>query len=300
MSNIQFNDEAMLSHALAANEAAKRAAPSPSLPLFKIGICLVLILAAAGVEVLSAKMAFGAAFQQLSDGTNLSATIMPMRYAIAVYLLLGHVVLRAIIDRFGGGIHWIFDALGLLAIILMLLAIACFQFSGTYGVAGGADDQGHIASMAGPALGTLCGCLMTISFLAAHWLAGKALKELPEFIAARRTRRTIAEQQGVIDAVQQAQVRAATRAAIIEELSRPDALAERAAVEAAHATAPVIAKAHELLSQRQLHEGADLADDDHAPTRDVPLSAFEQRYAAVRQYDFAHFFDLLRKDTSHA
>lgn len=299
MSTIESKDDAMLRHALGANEAARRTAPSPALPLFKVGTCLSLILAAAAAEVFSATIGFRAAFPTLSDGTSLADTIMPMRYAIAAYLLFGHVVLRSVADRFGVGIKWLFDALGLLALILMLLAMACFQFSGTYGVAGGADDQGRIASMAGPALGILCGCLMTVSFLAAHWLSGRLLKELPEVLAGWHARRTIADQQRVIDAVHDAQARVAARAAIVEELSRPDALAERAAVEAAHETGLVTARAHELLSQRQLHDGTDLTDDDDAPMRDVPLAALERRYAALARYDFAHFFNLLKKDTSH-
>ena len=299
MSIVESNSDPVLGHALDAHEAAKREEPSPVLPMFKVGACLLLIPAASGAEVFSATIGFRAAFPALSDGTSLADTIMPMRYAIAAYLLLGHVVLRGIADRFGVGINWLFDALGLLALILMLLAMACFQFSGTYGVAGGGDDQGHIASMAGPALGILCGCLMTVSFLAAHRLSGKLLKEVPEIIAARRARRVIIEAERVIDAVHNAQARVITRAAIIEELSPPDALAERAAVEAAHEAGMVTARAHELLSQRQLHDGADLADDDTAPMRDVPLAALERRYADLARYDFAHFFTLLKKDTSH-
>lgn len=300
MSTTALNEDAMLRHALGANEATKRAAPPFALPLLKVGICLMLILVAAAAEVFSATIGFRAAFPTLSDGTTLADAIMPMRYAIAAYLLFGHVVLRAVVGRFGVGINWLFDALGLLALILMLLAMACFQFSGTYGVAGGADDQGSIASMAGPALGVLCGCLMTISFLAAHWLSGRLLKGLPEVHAGWRARRTIAGHQRVIDAVHDALADVTTRAAIIEEMEQPDALAERAAVEAAHEVGLVTARAHELLSQRQLHDGADLADHDEAPMRDVPLSALERRYAALCRYDFAHFFALLRKDTSHA
>jgi len=300
MNTIELDDDAMLRHALAIKETAKREAAALAAPMFKIGICLLLIFAAACAEVFTATVGFRAAFPTLSDGSSLADAIMPMRYAIAAYMLLGHVVLRGIAERFGTSIKWLFDGIGLLAIIVMLVGMARFQYSGTYGVTGSPDDQGTVSAMAGPALGLLCGSLFVTSFLAAHAAAGKLLTELPVVVAGWRARNVIADYEAAIDGVHDAQTRVATRETIIGELSQPNALAERAAVETAHEVGLVTARAHELLSQRQLHGDVDLADDDDAPMRDVPLAALERRYADLAKYDFAHFFNLLKKDTSHA
>lgn len=300
MNTFVMNDDALLRHALVANEAARREAPPLELPILKVMVCIVLILAAAAAEVFSATIGFRAAFPQLSDGTSLADAILPMRYAIAAYMLLGHVVLRGIIERFGRSVKWLFDGLGLIALLLMLAGMACFQFSGTYSVTGSPDEQGSVIGMAGPALGMLCGTLFTVSFLAAHAVAGKLIVEVSKVAAAFRIRGKLAIQDQAIRAVQTGQARVAVREAVIAEMSRPDALAERAAIEAADAVAPVAARAHELLSQRRLYDGIALSDEDDAPMRDIPLAALERRYADVARYDFAHFFTLLTKDARHA
>jgi hypothetical protein len=300
MSDFESNDEAIVHRALTATENATRHAPPLALAIFKALICALLIIGAACAEVFTATVGFRAAFPTLSDGTSLAEAIMPMRYAIAAYMLLGHVVLRSIADRFGSRITWLLDSIGLLAIILMLLGMSVFQFTGTYGVTGSPDDHGNVSSLTGPALGTLCGSLFTVSFLGAHWAAGKLVKELPNIAASCRTRQVIADHARAIEDVLAAQSRIATRAAVIDDMAKPDALNKRAAVEAAHEVGMVTARAHELLSQRRLHGDVDLTDDDDVPMRDVPVAALEQRYEALARYDFAHFFNLLRKDNGHA
>lgn len=300
MNSFILDDGAVLRHALAAKEAVKREAPPLGLPIFKLSVCAVMILAAAGAEIFSATIGFRTAFPALSDGSSMADAILPMRYGIAAYMLLGHIVLRGVADRIGGVVKWLFDGLGLIALLLMLVGMACFQFSGTYSVTGSPDEQGHVAGLAGPALGILCGALFTVSFLAAHALAGKLIEQLPKVAEGWRIRRKLADDTRAIDTVQASHQRVAVREAVIADLSRPDALAERAAVQAAHEVGLVTAKAHELLVQRQLHGDATLTDDDDVPMRDVPVAALEKRYADLARHDFAHFFTLMQKDANHA
>jgi|GEM_PF-4676050 len=293
-------DDAVLRRSAAGQEAAERLLESLLIPIVTVCACLLVIIGAGFAEFFSATVGFGAAFPTLSDGTSLADTIMPMRYAIAAYMILGHIVLRGITDHFGVSIKWLFNAIGLAALLLMLASMAAFMFSATFQTTGGSDDQGWLSGMAGPALGCLCASMFTVSFLAAHAAAGTLLRTVPALIERWRAHRRVAGHAQALKAVEGTQARIVAREAIIAEMSKPDALAKRAAVEAAREAGLAMAKAHELRTERTLYGDAALADEDDAPLRDVPQAALDQRFNDLAKYDFAHFFNMLKKDGDHA
>jgi hypothetical protein len=207
--------------------------------------------------------------------------------------------LRGIADRFGLGIKRLFDALGLIALVLMLVAMACFMFSATYQTTGGSDSQGVLSGLAGQALGALCGSLFTVSFLAAHQAAGKLWKTLPVLADAWSARTRLAEDDQAIAEVNDCRRRIAMRQAILADMEMPDALAERAAVEAAHQVALVTPRVQELRNTRAMYGDAELRDEDDAPLRHVPLAILDQLLADLKTYTSAYFFNLLKKEADH-
>jgi hypothetical protein len=285
----------LLRFAMAQQEQAQRDAPSRAPLMVKLGICILLILGCAIAESFSAGVALSTAFPREANGSSLADTLAPVRYAVAAYMIFGHIALRAVSESLGERVKHLFHALGLAALLTMFIAMPLFSFSGSYSVTGIPDDDGSIVGLAGPALGGFTASLFVVAFTCAHWVSARLWVALTALLAARRIHRALASQQAVIDAMHTVQTHATTREALIEATSKPDALAQRAAVEAAHETALVQARAQELLTQRQLHEDEELADDDVAPLRDVPISLLRQRVEALTKYDFAHFFNILKQ-----
>ncbi len=302
ISNLVRDDDAILrrGHAAAEDTRAKLASMTMSY-LIAVG-CGLGILIAACMEVFSATVGFRAAFPTLSDGTSLADAIMPMAYAIGFYMLLGSVLLSGIIARFGRGIGWLLDGLGLIAIVVMLLAIGLFMFSATFQTVGDGDGQDvftMLAGFSGPALGLMCASLFTVSFLAAHKLAALLLKRLEVITGGRAERAKLAALDKAIATVGDDQRRVESGRHSVAELAKPDALRWKAASEAGRIVGPVIAQAHELCASRNMMGDTELGPDD---VSDIPelspaaLIQLEKLLADLKQYTTQHFFNLLKKE----
>jgi len=292
--DIQSSERDLLADAKAAQEIKKRNAPLVVMPLLTVCGCVALLLGTAAAEVFSATMGFHAAFPPQADGTSLADAVMPLCYAIAAYVIFAHLLVRAGVHFFGKYIELVLAGLGLIAIVIMLLAMAVFQFSGTYGVTGSPDESGSVSSMAGPALGALTASLFTVSFVAAHYLTGALMKEAPVLLNAMRIQRDIAAHQKAIDDVEAAEARVTARRVVIEAMSQPDALQKLTAAEAAHEVSLVKAKMSERLTEREMLEGEDLNDHDKAPLRDVSATLLRERCDALNPFTFDYFFNLLK------
>jgi len=293
--DIQSSERDLLADAKAAQEASKRKAPSVAMPLLTVCGCVALLFGTAAAEVFSATMGFHAAFPPQADGTSLADAVMPLCYAIAAYVIFAHLLVRAGVHCFGKHIELVLVGLGLIAMFIMLVAMAMFQFSGTYGVTGSPDESSSVSSMAGPALGALTASLFTVSFVAAHFLTGALMKEVPVLLNAMRIQRDIAEHQKAIEEVEAAEARVTARRVIIDAMSRPDALRRRAAAEAAHELSLVKAKMSERLTEREMLDGEDLNEHDKAPLRDVSATLLRARFEALTPYNFDYFFNLLQQ-----
>ena len=301
-SNLVLDDDAIRRRGSAAAEEFRAKLASMTMSyLIAVG-CVIGILAAACMEVFSATVGFRAAFPTLSNGTSLADAIMPIAYAIGFYMLLGSVLLSGIIARFGTGIAWLLDGLGLIAIVVMLLAVGLFMFSATFQTVGDGDGQGvfgMLAGFSGPALGIMCASLFTVSFLAAHKLAAMLLKRLEVIAAGRAERATLADLDKAIAAVGDDKRRVETARHGVGELVKPDTLRWKAASEAGRIVGLVAAQAHALWGSQKMMVGVELGPDEVSDIPELPpagLAQLEQLVADLKQYTTRHFFNLLKKE----
>jgi hypothetical protein len=299
MSSIPFDDA--MRRAQEAAEAARAKLKSIWLDFLKSAVCIIIIIGAAYTEVISATIAINAAYPVMSDGTSQADAIMGLRYSLAFYALLGHVLISSVTGRMAAGVNWLLGLVGLIALIIMLFGMGLFSFSGT-ALTLNSDGEasglfGLISGMAGPALGMVCASLFIISFLAAHVLAGKLLGALAVLSAAFSDRSKVARLDcGISEAnALAAQIESARR--VVDEMAAPGALVRKVAAEAARIVGNVTSQAHEAVMTKRAFEGVDLNDSDEVPAhlRDIPLSLLEQMLADLKQYTPAYFINLLTK-----
>ena len=299
MDSIMIGD-AVRRRAQEAAEAARAKRKPLWLDCTKAGACVLLMASAAYTEVMSATIAIDAAYPRMSDGTSQADAIMGLRYSLAFYALLGHVLISAVTGRLAVGVNWLLGGLGLIALVIMLFGMGLFSFSGT-ALTLNSDGEasglfGLLSGMAGPALGMVCASLFIISFLAAHVLAGKLFSKLGLISSALTERARLARLDAEISNANSTAAKIEAERREIAEMAAPGALVRKAATEAARIVGNVTAHAHEAVMTRKSHEGVDLSDDDEAPLRDVPLSLLEQMLADLKQYTPAYFTKLLKKE----
>jgi hypothetical protein len=262
--------------------------------------CAILIACAAYAEVISATIAINAAYPPMSDGSSPADAIMGLRYTLAFYALLGHVLISSITGRLAIGINWLLGGVGIIALFVMLFGMGLFSFAGTALTVGGDSEStglfGLLAGMASPALGLVCASLFVISFLAAHVLAGKLLTKLAVLSSAYAARAKVANLDGGISEVDAVATQIEAERRVVDELEKPGALERKVVAKAACIVGKVTAEAQEAVTTRKSHEGADLRDDEDAPLRDVPLSLLEQKLADLKQYTPAYFTKTLTKE----
>jgi hypothetical protein len=300
MSTTMFDDAMRRPQEVA--EAAREKLKSIWLDFLKAAVCIILIIGAAYTEVISATIAIDAAYPPMSDGTSQADAIMGLRYSLAFYALLGHVLISSITGRLAVGMNWLLGAVGITALCIMLFGMGLFSFAGTALTVGG-DAQATglfvlLSGMAGPALGLVCASLFIISFLAAHVLAGKLLVKLGLISSALAERSKVASLDREINAANTyaAQIESARRA--IDEMAAPGALVCKVAAEMGRIVGNVASQAHEAVMTRKAFEGVDLTDSDEVPShlRDIPLSLLEQMLTDLKQYTPAYFTKLLTKE----
>lgn len=301
MSTTMF-DDALMRRAQEAAEAAREKLKSIWLDFLKAAVCIILIIGAAYTEVISATIAINAAYPPMSDGTSQADAIMGLRYSLAFYALLGHVLISSVTGRLGAGINWLLGGVGITALCIMLFGMGLFSFAGTALTVGGDSEAtgllGLLSPLAGPALGLVCASLFIISFLAAHVLAGKLLVKLGVISSGLAERSKVANLDREIAAANAlaAQIESARRA--IDEMAAPGALVCKVAAEMGRIVGNVASQAHEAVMTRKAFEGVDLTDSDEVPShlRDIPLSLLEQMLADLKQYTPAYFTKLLTKE----
>ena len=292
-------DDAVLRRAQDAVESARANLKPIALDCAKAAACALLMAGAAYAEVVSATIAIDAAYPKLSDGTSTADAIMGMRYTVAFYALLGHVLISSITGRFAIGIKWLLAGLGLASILTMLLGMGLFSFAGTALTVGGDSEPsglfGLLSGMAGPALGAVCGSLFVTGFIAAHFIAGRLLVKLGVISSAHAERAKVASLDGEINAANTyaAQIEAARRT--IDEMAASGALVRKVAAEMARIVGNVASQVHEAVITRKSYVGIDLNDHDDAPLRDIALSVLEQMLAELKIYNPAYFTALLTK-----
>jgi hypothetical protein len=293
-------DAAVRHHAQETREAAWANLQSVALDWLKVAACIILIVCAGYAEVISATIAINAAYPPMSDGSSPADAIMGLRYTLAFYALLGHVLISSITGRLAIGINWLLGGVGITALFILLFGFGLFSFAGTALTVGGDSEStglfGLLSGLAGPALGLVCASLFIISFLAAHVLAGKLLAKLGVLSSAYAARAKVANLDSEISEVDAVAAQTETERRVIDEMEKPGALECKVVAKAACIVGKVTAEAQEAVTTRKSLEGADLRDDEDAPLRDVPLSLLEQKLADLKQYTPAYFTKLLTKE----
>lgn len=294
------SDDAKRHRAQETREAAWANLKPVALDWLKVAACIILIACAAYAEVISASIAINAAYPPMSDGSSPADAIMGLRYTLAFYGLLGHVLISCITGRLAIGINWLLGGVGITALCTLIFGFGLFSFAGAALTVGGDSEPsglfGLLAGMAGPALGLVCASLFVVSFLAAHVLAGKLLAKLAEFSSAYAARAKVANLDRGISEVDAVAAQIEVERRIIDDLEKPGALVRKVVAVAARIADKVTAEAQEAVTTRKSLEGANLRDDEDAPLRDVPLSLIEQKLADLKQYTPAYFTKILTKE----
>lgn len=299
MDNIKF-DDGVRYRAQETREAAWTNLKPVALDWVKVVACIILIACAAYAEVISATIAINAAYPPISDGSSPADAIMGLRYAVAFYGLLGHVLISCIIGRLAIGINWLLGGVGIIALFILLFGFGLFSFAGTALTVGGDSEStglfGLLSGLAGPALGLVCASLFVISFLAAHVLAGKLLAKLGVLSSAYAARAKVANLDRGISEVDTVAAQIEAERRVIDEMEKPGALERKVVTVAARIVGKVTAEAEEAVTTRKSLEGANLRDDEDAPLRDVPLALLEQILRDLKVYDASHFAAVLKKE----
>ncbi len=266
----------------------------------KAGACALLMIGAAYGEIVSATIAINAAYPRLSDGTSTADAIMGVRYTLAFYALLGHVVIASLGVRSSAFVKKLLGLLGVAAILLMLFGMGLFSFAAVFQTIGGDDSGqpglwGRFGNMSGPALGMVCASTFTISFIAACSLASKLVAKLGVVFAGLVERARLADLDREIAATNALAAQKETLKRTIAEAEKPGALADHASAQVGRIVGNVTAEMHEAVITRRLHEGVELRDEDDAPLRDVPLPILTERLAKLEPYTPTYFRNLLLK-----
>lgn len=287
--------DAILKRTQAGLEAQRAELQPLTLLYLQVGFIFLLIVTACFAETFSMRTALRAQFPELSDGTNLAATMMSMGYVIGIYLLLGHFVLRQACEKFGRWFNRAIDALGLIPILLMMAAMMVFSFS-SIGQTTGGDTDGKLAAIAGPALGLICGSLAAVSFIAAHVLVGKFMEGATALVAGRRQRAKVDDAASELNAADAYRAQMLTYRRDIAIKERPGYLQMKAATEAAGIVGRFAAEAHELHASIEARGDVALRPGDVSDVPDIPLPVLTRLRDALAQYTIPHFLNVLKTE----
>lgn len=294
MSSISIDGAAILARAEAGREAEWGKTQPLAFPYFRASASLLGIAVACATEFVSISIALHAQFPALSSGEDLGQAIMPLRYAMAVALPLGHIVLRSATERLGRPVERVINGIGLVPVLAILGGMAAFMFSATAQTTGG-DDQELLAGLAGPALGIVCGALFSISFLASHVLSGKFLDALGTIMGGRAQRAKVLDIEREIRAADDYRTRLDAGREEVASKSDPDVLRRKAAMEAAGIVGRVAAEAHDLHISREIRGDVELGPDDTTEVPDMSSKVFDQRQRELKQYTTKFFLDQLTR-----
>lgn len=294
-----FDSGAIRRRAQTVAEQLRSAINPIGLDAMKAGICIVLILAAAYGEIISATISISAAYPRLSDGTSTADAIMGVRYTLAFYALLGHVVIGSLGTRTSAGVKRLLGLLGVAAILMMLFGMGLFSFAAVFQTVDADSGQpgllGRFGNMTGTALGMVCASTFTISFIAACHLASKLVVKLGVIFPSLVERAKLANLDREIATANALTAQVETLERSIAEAEKPGVLARRASARVGSIVGNVTAEVQEAVTTRRLHEGVELGDDDDAPLRDVPLPILTERLTTLKAYSPAYFRNLLLK-----
>lgn len=274
---------------------ADRAKAEPQGPhAFRASASLIGIAAAAIAELLAVTLAMDAQFPVLSDGQDLGASLRQIGYAIPLYMMFGHIVLRPVADQANGLVKRALGGLGIVPVLGMFAGMAVFMFAST-AQSTGDDAEGLLSSLSGPALGLACGSLFGVSFLASNALAGEFLTSVRGLFAGRAQRMKIADIERELMAVDDCRVRLDTSRREIAEREKPSALQHKAASEAAGIVGMVAAEAHDLHIAREVRGDAELGPDDISAVPDMPVEVFQRHQQYLKQLNRRYFLDQLQQ-----
>ncbi|MFZ5746915.1 MAG: hypothetical protein ACOY45_04570 [Pseudomonadota bacterium] len=285
----------ILARAASGRQALRASAPPLAFTYLTAIVCLAGLVAAAATEFFSMTVALHAQFPALSSGEDLGREIMPIRYAIAACLLLGHILLRNAADHLGRPVKWLLGGIGLVPIVAIIGGMAAFMFAATAQTTGAEDQQETLTALTGPALGIVCGAMFSISFLAAHALAGKLISSVEAIAAGRAHHAKVTDCDRALKAAESchAQIEAARKR--IVDLEKPDALKWKAATEAAGIVGAITSDAHDQHQSRLVRGNVELGPNDSSSVPDLPAEAFERRLRELERYTSRYFFDQLKQ-----
>lgn len=289
------NMPAIMARSQAGLESQRTNAEPLGLHYFKASASLIGIAAASVAELLAVTLAMSAQFPVLSDGQDLGASMRQIGYAIPLYMVFGHIVLRPIAESIGSRLRGVLGGIGIAPVLGMFAGMAVFMFAATGQSAGGEDTQGLFSNLSGPALGLACGSLFGVSFLASNTLTGKFLTSLKAVFAGRAARGNIADIAREVASADECRAEMTALRREISEREKPDTLRLKAAAEAAGIVGMVAAEAHDLHISRLARGDAALGPDDTSEFPDMPTEVFDRHQQYLKQLNTRYFLDQLQQ-----
>jgi hypothetical protein len=265
-------------------EAERKSLPLLGFTYFKASVSAIGLVAACAAEMFSLTVALHAQYPALSDGIDLGAEMLSMRYGIGAVMLLAPAVLHDDGNATAGPIRRFVRKARLVPVMAILGGMATFMFAS---VSQSTGVEGDRVDLAGLGLGIVCGGLFAASFLASNVLMGKLLSALRTILGARDQRERIADIERELAAADACASDIAALRRSIADKEAPDALIRKAADEAA----AVVGK----IASREATGDVELGPDDTTDIPDVPLAALDRLQSYLKQFTPAYFVNLLKK-----
>lgn len=281
--------DVILLRAQTGREAMEAALQPFGRAIFIACFTLILILGAISVEAFTLSVAFKTQYQALSTGYDLGASLLPLRYGVIAALIFSHVLLHGNPGR-DGSAHGFLGKLGVLPVIAVIVGLAVFMFTATATATGGEDGKPGIT---GWALGAVCACLFSISFLSCNRLISILLPALHTIFSGAAQRMKIAYVDRLLKTVDESSASLKTLRREIAEREAPGVLQRRAATEAASIVGKVASEAHDFHASAEAIKDVELRPDDTSPLSDTPVAALDKRQAYLKSLTVDYFVAVL-------
>lgn len=282
----------VMSRAAAGREAKRANLPATRQSWLLAGTCLGGIGLGFGIEMATLTSALSTHYIALSDGTDLGASLMPLRFGIGGVLLLSHVLLHKVPDENTSPWRRRLSRIRYLPIAAIIGGMSLFMFTVAIQATGGGEDGGDLA---GIGIGAVTASLFSISFLVCTRLMGILIPAVRKIMEAGAQKSALSGLDRDIAEAELLHAKTVSLSAEITETQEPDALKLKAAREAASRVGMVAADAHAVHADREAIDGIQIGPDDLIEgDPDTPLKALADRAAYLKGLTVAYFLTLLK------
>lgn len=282
----------IMARAAAGMETARTNLPSSRQSWLLAGSCLAGIGLGFAIEMATLTSALSTHYQALSDGTDLGASLMPLRVGIGGVLLLSHVLLHKVSEQGVSSWRRRLSRIRYIPIAAIIGGMSLFMFTVATQATGGGEDG---SDLAGIGLGLVTASLFSISFLACTRLMAILIPAVRQIMEAGIQKAAFAATERDFAGAERLHARIASLSAEIIDAEQPDALKLKAAREAASRVGLVAADAHAVHADREAIDGMEFGAGDHVEGNpDAALKPLADRATYLKSLTVAHFLNLLR------